>query len=288
MPRYEIYGHTETGRVRARNEDHILVGRFVKNRGAVGLWLEPDDDFLAAYGLLLAVADGIGGQRHGETASRLALITLEREFYGTVKGPALDAFQTTLDAALQRANAAVRNAAQGHPDLAGMGCTLAGVCLTPVGYLVFGCGDSRVYRSRHAMLKPLTEDDTVGQREVRQGLLDPARARDQDRTRVLVGWLGGDRFAGHVRPGPELRPGDRLLVCTDGLHDLASDEDIAVDMDEDQSPVCRLGQRLARRALDAGGDDNLSLILLRSVADDDPTANIVSGNSQDLSEETDP
>ena len=286
MARYEIYGHTETGRVRARNEDHILVGRFVKNRGAVGLWLAPDDDFLAAYGLLLAVADGIGGQRHGATASRLALITLERQFYGTMKKPTLDAFQQALDAALQSANAAVRDAAQGNPDLAGMGCTLAGVCLTPVGYLVFGCGDSRVYRGRHAMLKPLTEDDTVGQREVRLGLLDPASARELGRTRTLVGWVGGDRFASHLQPGPELRSGDRLLICTDGLHDLVGDEEIAAALSDDRAPVSRLGQQLAQRALDAAGDDNLSLILLRVTPDGGLAADAVSHNADDLPEET--
>lgn len=284
MARYEIYGHTETGRVRARNEDYILVGRWVKNRGAMGLWLAPDDDFLAAYGLLLAVADGIGGERHGATASRLALITLERQFYGTVKNPTLEAFQQALERALQHANAAVRSAADGHPDLAGMGCTLAGVCLTPVGYLVFGCGDSRVYRSRHAMLKPLTADDTVGQREVRLGLLDPASAREQDRTRTLVRWVGSDRFLSHLEPGPELRPGDRLLVCTDGLHDRVGD-DLAAALNEDRTPLDRLGQDLAQRALDAAGDDNLSLILFRAAADE-PAADAESACAQHSTGET--
>jgi protein phosphatase len=287
MHRYEIYGHTETGRVRARNEDHILVGRCVKNRGAMGLWLEPDDDFLADYGLLLAVADGIGGERHGATASRLVLITLEREFYGTKKRPEPDAFQTALDAALYRANQAVRAAAEGHPDLAGMGCTLAGVCLTPVGYLVFGCGDSRVYRSRHAMLKPLTTDDTVGQREVELGLLDPASARDQDRTRTLVRWVGSDRFISHLEPGPDLRPGDRLLVCTDGLHDLVGGDDLAAALNEDRTPLDRLGQGLAQRALDAAGDDNLSLILFRA-ADDEPMADAASDRVHELTGELQP
>jgi protein phosphatase len=288
MARYEIYGHTETGRVRARNEDHILVGRCVKNRGAMGLWLAPDDDFLAAYGLLLAVADGIGVERHGATASRLALITLERQFYGTVKNPTLEAFQQALESALQHANAAVRSAAEGHPDLAGMGCTLAGVCLTPFGYLVFGCGDSRVYRSRHTMLKPLTADDTVGQREVELGLLDPVSAREQDRTRTLVRWVGSDRFISHLEPGPELRAGDRLLVCTDGLHDLVGDDDLAVALNDDRTPLDRLGQGLAQRALDAAGDDNLSLILFRASTDDDPAADAPSDRARERAEETSP
>lgn len=285
MARYEIYGHTETGRVRPRNEDHILVGRCVKNRGVMGLWLKSDDDFLAAYGLLLVVADGIGGERHGATASRLALITLERHFHGTVKNPTLESFRQALESALQHANAAVRAAADGHPDLAGMGCTLAGICLTPVGYLVFSCGDSRVYRSRHAMLKPLTADNTVGQREVELGLLDPASAREQDRTRTLVRWVGSDRFISHLEPGPELRPGDRLLVCTDGLHDLVNDDELAAALNDDQAPIDRLGQNLAQRALDAAGDDNLSLILLRAI-EDEPVTDATSDHAHPLTEES--
>ena len=62
---FDVFGRTEAGPVRAANEDHILLGRFVKNRGGMGLRIQNDDDFLAAFGLLLAVADGVGGEAGG-------------------------------------------------------------------------------------------------------------------------------------------------------------------------------------------------------------------------------
>ena len=74
---YDICGATHQGRVRQQNEDHILVGRFVKNSGQLLLSFRSDDDFVASYGLLLCVADGIGSAAGGKMASRLALLTLE-------------------------------------------------------------------------------------------------------------------------------------------------------------------------------------------------------------------
>jgi protein phosphatase len=100
--------------------------------------------------------------------------------------------------------------------------------------------------------------------------------------------VGSDRFISHLEPGPELRAGDRLLVCTDGLHDLVGDDDLAVALNDDRTPLDRLGQGLAQRALDAAGDDNLSLILFRASTDDDPAADAPSDRARERAEETSP
>ena len=81
----DICGATHRGQVREQNGDHILVGRFIKNSGSLSLRLCSDDDFVQTYGLLLCVADGVGGAAASDMASRIALLTLDKEFYAATK-----------------------------------------------------------------------------------------------------------------------------------------------------------------------------------------------------------
>lgn len=262
MLAYTIFGCTETGLVRTRNEDHILIGRHLKNRGDLLLKLTADDDFLQDYGFLLAVADGIGGAPGGDTASRLALLTLERQFYGALKHRTPEGFRQSLADAIEKANAAVLQAAANHAALAGMGCTLAGIALSRDGCWRFSSGDSRIYRCRNRMLKLLTLDDTIAERNARLGLIDPRDRRDTDDEHMLTNWIGKEHGSCRIEPGPELRSGDRLLVCTDGLHDLVDEDLLSELLGTTDTPIDRLGKRLLQHALEQGGWDNISMILL--------------------------
>jgi serine/threonine protein phosphatase PrpC len=113
--RFNIYASTNIGRMRTQNQDHLLVGRLVKNRGWMSLSYAADDDFIHDYGLLLAVADGMGGENGGATASRLTLVTLDREFHTTMKGADAEDFRRGLAASVEAANRAVVHAAEVNP-----------------------------------------------------------------------------------------------------------------------------------------------------------------------------
>jgi protein phosphatase len=263
--RFTVCGATHPGKVREHNEDHILVGRFVKNAGSLTLECAEDDDFLAAYGLLCAVADGVGGAAAGETASRLALLTLEREFYGSTKQDA-DILRASLESAAQAANASVVQMGSDSPLCRGMATTLSGVGLLGAQLWTFNAGDSRVYRYRDGLLKPLTVDDSVAADAVRRGSMTLAEAEQSPQRHILTNYLGNDKFRLAVQPGPALRPGDSVLVCSDGLYEMLDDETIAAMLQrcqQQEMPLAAQCATLIDLANAAGGVDNISLVLIQ-------------------------
>lgn len=263
MPVLEICGRTERGLVRSANEDHVLIGRWIKNRGDIDWQIKADDDFLASRGLLLAVSDGIGGEKGGRTASEMALVTLDRHFYSTVKEACPEDFLYLLGEAAERANADLLDAGERVPELSRMGCTLSGVCLMPKGYLVFNAGDSRVYRVRNQTLKRLTEDHTLA-RLLRRGAPDEAGSAEQSAdSHTLVNFLGKRDFHLEIEHGPELWVGDVLLVCSDGLHGYVKEDVIEAVLAEGDSQVSAITAKLVACAMEEGGGDNISLIVLR-------------------------
>jgi protein phosphatase len=262
---FDICGTTHRGRVRQHNEDHILVGRFVKNAGQLALSVYGDDDYVANYGLLLTVADGIGGAAGGELASRLALQTLDKAFYtGTNADARL--VVSLLRRAADCANSRVREVAAKSQDYANMGSTLGGICLVGEQYWTFNAGDSRVYRYRNGVLKPLSNDDTLVTRAVRSGAMTFAQAAHSSDRHILTNYLGAAEFRLAVDAGPELREGDSLLVCSDGLYDVIDDDTLAECLQQFNAsgfPSAEQTGRLLALANERGGGDNISLILMR-------------------------
>ncbi|GKT09134.1 PP2C family serine/threonine-protein phosphatase [Desulforhabdus sp. TSK] len=258
---YRIVGHTEKGPVRAANEDHILVARFVKNRGRIWMTIDQEDDFLGGYGILLAVADGVGGEAGGAVASRLALTTIERHFYGVEKtGRDLGDFGETIKSAAGRANETLLALAAGRPELSGMGCTLTGICLTPHGYLVFNAGDSRVYRYRNGAMA-LTSDDSLTGVIIRAGHMSFDEAQTSPLRHTITNCLGQASFNLNVMHGRELRDGDIFLVCSDGVHDLVTEDDLDEIMASNGSLDAVMNE-IVDRAVNRGGHDNISAILV--------------------------
>lgn len=265
MMTYHIIGCTDKGPVRQANEDHILVGRFIKNRGEIDIRVQEDDDFVTAYGLILAVADGIGGVAGGATASRLALTAFERQFYSVEKDQAnMAVYMDSIQSAAMRANETVLKAALGNDALAGMGCTLAGICLTPQGYIVFNAGDSRVYRYRNGILKPLSKDDTLTAMAVAAGRMTLEEAEQADARHTLTNCLGSSTFELRIEPGPELREQDLILICSDGLHDLVAHEELESIISQGETPEAVI-YGLVSKAIEQGGHDNISIIVLNNI-----------------------
>ena len=262
---FDICGATHQGRVRQHNEDHILIGRFVKNRGQLAMSVSGDDDFAVSYGLLLCVADGIGGAAGGEMASRLALLILDKAFYADIK-PDAGVVVPLLRQAADHANSRVREVAASAQDYANMGSTLSGVCLMGERYWVFNAGDSRVYRYRNGLLKPLSSDDTLAARAVRSGAMTFEQAAHSPDSHILTNYLGGAEFSLAVDAGPGLRDGDSLLICSDGLYDMVNDDTLARCLQQFNASGFSSAEqtgRLLALANERGGRDNISLILMR-------------------------
>ncbi len=269
MEKFRAHGTTRTGLVRRSNEDHILLERSILNRDSERLEV-PAGDALPKTGVLFAVADGIGGEAGGAIASRMALATLDSEYYSSAKsvgdkrlppsGGTRQLFIDALRSAAQGANDAVLEVAETEPRLARMGCTLTGVCLLADGYLVFNAGDSRVYRLREGSLECLTRDDSMASLVVEAGAMTAEEAARSPIGHTLTNCLGSREFRLRVEERV-WRTGDLLLACSDGLYDMVSDQHI-------QDIVCReatLEQRtedLVEAALGGGGNDNISIVLI--------------------------
>ncbi|HEU5004297.1 MAG TPA: Stp1/IreP family PP2C-type Ser/Thr phosphatase [Actinomycetota bacterium] len=226
-PRYAAA--TDRGLVRANNEDAYL--------------LAPP---------LYAVADGMGGHRAGEVASAEALQTLSKQ-----AGHDSDSLVAAVDAA----NAAVYARASTSPDLAGMGTTITAMLTTHDGVQIVHVGDSRAYRLRDGRLRRLTQDHTVVDRLAREGKITQDEIEHHPQRSVLERALGVSPEVDVDVQLIDVHPGDRLLLCTDGLTAMLHDDDIRRVLHAERDPQAAT-QRLIREALNAGGKDNVTAIVV--------------------------
>jgi PPM family protein phosphatase len=229
--RVRVGARSDIGRARERNEDAYLIR-------------EP----------LFAVADGMGGARGGDVASSLALEILRGD------GP------TELIETIKQANQRVLERAESDRDLRGMGTTLTAVVTEDAKAHVAHVGDSRAYLLRDGNLQQLTEDHTLVQRMVREGKITPEEARRHPQRSVITRALGVEGNLPVDELTLEMQPGDRLLLCTDGLTSMVQRERIEEILagEDDPQAAC---DRLIDAANRAGGDDNVTVIVLDLVDD---------------------
>ena len=228
---------TDIGRVREQNEDSFLVE-------------EP----------LFAVADGMGGHRGGEVASRLALQTLESLFR---RGSG------DLDEQVQEANRAVFERSMLDRRVAGMGTTLTAALFEGDRVRLAHVGDSRAYLLRDGELHQLTEDHTLVRRMVAEGEITEEEARVHPHRNVMTRAIGTDMWVDVDDLVVEMRAGDRLLLCTDGLTGMVPEDrirEVLVDTPDPQLAA----DRLVAEANEAGGVDNITVVLVD--LHDEPTA----------------
>jgi len=235
MAQVDLIQITDTGRVRQHNED------------AIGSW--PSED-----GLLFAVADGLGGENAGEVASRLALEVLEREYR---ESPGQWPTAKKLRRALQEANLRIYNMGITVPELRGMGTTVTASAIVGASLVAAHVGDCRLFRLRDGKLSQLTKDHTWVAEQVQFGLLTPNQAVSHPRRHMLTRSLGKELIVAVDVVSSDVRAGDLLLQCSDGLHTHVAEPDLlAVLRENEPETACR---SLLERALDAGGADNLSV-----------------------------
>ena len=221
---------THRGRVRRTNEDAYL-----------------------AVPPLFAVADGLGGLAAGEVASRIAMEALSASVSGLLSPDALVGL-------LQAAHEAIRRAAADDDRLAGMGTTCT--CLLVAGGVaeIAHVGDTRAYCLRAGRLELLTRDHSLAQELVRIGRLSELEATVHSSRNTLTRALGAPGELQVDRVSWPLASGDRLLLCSDGLNGLVSDGGIAELLGGDTPSES--AERLLRAALEAGGTDNVTALVL--------------------------
>ncbi len=198
----------------------------------------------------------MGGHQAGEIAADLAVAQLAAALAGSHGDP--DG-QVVVDA-LERANAEIRQGAQTHPELLGMGTTCTVMVIGEV-VTVAHVGDSRAYRSRDGELLQLTEDHSLVAGLVRDGRLPPEAAATDARRHVITRALGADDEVRVDHVTVDRRPGDRFLLSTDGLHGQVDDATIGTVLAETPDPAA-VADRLVSLADAAGGEDNVTVIVI--------------------------
>ena len=228
------------------------------SRTETGLVRENNEDAIVSGDRLVAVADGLGGAPGGETASAIAVAVLQAAFTGR----SLDELQ----AAVRAANWTIWDRAAALPELGGMGTTVCAGGLMDDGHLgIVNVGDSRAYLLRDLSLRRLTADHTVTAELVQRGELTADDARDHPYRSVLTRALG-------IAPEVELDSvacpvleGDRLLLCSDGLFNEVSDDEIAGLLRAGDDGVAT-ANGLVGLALSRGGRDNIAVVVADVVA----------------------
>jgi serine/threonine protein phosphatase PrpC len=224
-------GVTATGNVRTTNQDQLL-----------------------AEGDLVAVADGMGGHRAGEVASRLAVDVLRDAFTA-------DPTAEGLVAAVHAANRAVWEQATADPALHGMGTTLVAVALVGASLAVVNVGDSRAYLLQDGRLRRLTSDHSLVAELVRSGAISEDEARTHPRRNILTRVVGAsaeiEPYVGEAVP----ERGGRLLLCSDGLFNELDEPQIAAILTQVADPT-DAATRLVDEAKHAGGADNITALVL--------------------------
>jgi len=228
---------TDVGLKRGNNEDAYI--------------LRPDLGFCA-------VADGMGGAAAGEVASRIFVETAQAVFENTAPHVSrTDYVQQTFTLANQR----ILEHIALNPGHRGMGCTAELIAFSDTGIVIGHVGDSRTYRLRDAELRQLTQDHSLVQDQINQGLISPEEARTHAMRHVILRAIGTKEAIELDMLTGKARPGDIFLLCSDGLTDMVTDEAIADTLNQGGDLTAMAG-RLIELAKAAGGLDNITVALM--------------------------
>lgn len=265
---------TDRGRVRKENEDQYLVAELDRGLGVRRTSLRSSGLAISEspQGLLLAVADGVGGRAGGAIASATAMETMAHDVLTVMPwmiedtAPNEGRFEAWISDAFRRTQRKMRRVAEHHGIDPRMATTFTMAYVTWPDLVVAHVGDSRCYlwrptRDRDGTLQCLTSDHTMAQRLVEQGHLEPAKASPFDH--MLINTLGGSTDELWVElHRMQLEPGDQLLLCSDGLTGHLSDDDLYDHLREDRSSEEAVEDMIAH-ANARGGRDNITAVLAR-------------------------
>lgn len=236
---------THVGNVRQVNEDRAWCG-------SIG------EGWTAAI-----VADGMGGHKAGDVASELTVGCLTDALQLWHPGASTDEDGAVrLQEMIRKANQVVFETASLNESYHNMGTTVVAAVLSPQGGWIGNVGDSRIYRLRGGILEQLTEDHTVINELSKHGQLTAEEAARHPLRHAITRSVGTERDVKVDVSKIEWQPGDRLLLCSDGLSNLVERQQLEAALSQTEPTLDELADRLVEMALEAGGDDNVTVVLI--------------------------
>jgi serine/threonine protein phosphatase PrpC len=266
----KAFGVTDTGKVRTANEDQFLIAELSK---AMRVWQTSLPEPMLQHGEerahVFLVADGMGGHQAGERASALVVVAIEQFMLNAFKWffeadnagaqRVLGQFQS----ALRQADVQMAEESKANPELRGMGTTVTLAFHLGRQICIVHVGDSRAYLHRDGSLHQLTEDHTLIEQMRRNGTLGPDQVLPQRFRHVITNAVGGNELGVKVEARAfELQPGDRLLLCSDGLTEAVSDEAIARLLNTEPAPEAA-AKSLLDAAIAGPAADNITAVVVR-------------------------
>lgn len=247
----EVATCTHPGMVRSHNEDSIAA--------------DPEAG-------LAVLADGMGGYNAGEVASGIAVEYIRTEMKKQLVGKKPEELDTPLAEKLiadhaAQANSAIFQSAQSQPQYSGMGTTLVVALWHDNQVSVGHVGDSRLYRLRGGKLEQVTRDHSLLQEQIDSGMITKEQARHSQNKNLVTRAVGIDPDVDTEVHTHLVQVGDIYLMCSDGLNDMVTDEDIETTLSSLAANLPLAAQQLVQQACDNGGRDNVSVILVKVARD---------------------
>jgi len=242
----EITSQTDKGCIRIKNEDIGLVQSELVTNSPVHSIINTSGNLP----VIVAVADGMGGQNGGEFASKTAVEKLVEWKNNLPENSDFYSLSKSFNEWVTCTDRYIKNFGNENPSLQGMGTTLVGIIFTTTTVLAFNIGDSRLYRLRENWLRQLTKDHSV--RNLTNDVTTPSN--------LIYNSLGGGRepFADYYNLSEQIKDSDTFLLCSDGLYDMMTDDYIEQVLREGGSVT-----QLIEAAKHAGGYDNITVTLMR-------------------------
>jgi protein phosphatase len=252
IPELQIAMRTDTGRVRAQNEDAVAAS--------------------AEHGYAV-LADGMGGYRAGEVASLMAVATLEtalqegmdllRTETSKSEAECLNQISELIVAAIRKANSGILKLSHDEPECEGMGTTLVAAVACNDHITIAHVGDSRAYRFRTGVLEQLTKDHSLLQEQIDAGLISPEQVRASSNRNLVTRAVGVDPDLAIEIHSYQVLPDDIYLLCSDGLSDMLEDAVIQDALATESTSLDNACDILVNRANESGGHDNISVVVMR-------------------------
>ena len=259
----QVFGKTDVGRSREHNEDRFLVADLTRKDASLQPQVRQHE--LGERGSLFVVADGMGGAAAGELASQMATDTIFAHLmkaWNAETEATPQRFAHRLKESVEVANANIHAHAKAHPEVRGMGTTTTAAGVLGDHLYLTQVGDSRAYLVRGGVAHQLTKDQSLMQRLVEAGELTEEEAAQSERRNIILQALGPDPKVKVDLTHQEVRRGDVLVLCSDGLSGQVKKEEIAqvVTQSSDLAAAC---DKLIALANERGGPDNITVVMAR-------------------------